>query len=221
MLGIVGFFNTALMDMAQRNKEPENFKRRQFVHHLSHLLWLTPFASSPVSAGVAVVDGVVNGHGLIDPPLLAPDFAVTDSNGESSQFHALLRGHVTAIQLIFTDCSNVCPIQGAIFRQAQDLIPEKHKPYIQLLSLSINPLNDKPPKLKAWLEKFSPKAGWIAVRPPFNAIDRIRAVFNQGRSDLSSHLTEVHIVNPRCELVWRSAPLPSAESIANKLIALS
>jgi protein SCO1 len=183
------------------------------------MLALTSMSASPFAlAGSAIVNGVVNAHGYINPPLLLQDFPVSDSEGKVSRIHDLLRHHVTAIQMIFTGCSNVCPIQGATFRQLQDLLPQQSP--IQLLSLSIDPLNDRPQELKLWLKKFHPKQGWLAATPDLHALTTVRAMFNFGQSDLNSHLTEVQLVNRSCELVWRSSELPAPEALADKLLAL-
>ncbi|MFZ6692224.1 SCO family protein [Undibacterium sp. SXout20W] len=185
---------------------------------LSLSLSLLPVASA--SAGTAVVDGTLGGHGYFYPPVLLPDFGVTDHTGKHASFRQILHGHISLVQLIFTSCSNVCPIQGATFSQLQELIPAAHRSKVQLLSITIDPLNDNPEALAAWLKQFNPQPMWKALRPDIKAIDTVRQLLNQNKTDVNSHLSEVLLVDASSKLVWRSSELPSSEALADKVLAL-
>ena len=185
---------------------------------LSLSLSLLPVASA--SAGTAVVDGTLGGHGYFYPPVLLPDFGVTDHTGKHASFRQILHGHISLVQLIFTSCSNVCPIQGATFSQLQELIPTAYRSKVQLLSMTIDPLNDNPEALAAWLKQFNPLPMWKALRPDLNAIDTVRQLLNQNKTDVNSHLSEVLLVDASSRLVWRSSELPSSEALADKVLAL-
>lgn len=52
---------------------------------------------------------------LVLPRVPAPQLSLTDTLGRSICLPALLRGKVTAVQLMFAGCSSTCPIQGAVF----------------------------------------------------------------------------------------------------------
>ncbi|WP_227107669.1 SCO family protein [Chromobacterium rhizoryzae] len=206
--------------MQGKGGAPLNPGRRRFAMGLAGLapLWL---AGPAALAKTAWAGNLALAHGEISPPLPLPDFMLNDSDGQRRSFHALLQRRVTAVQLIFTACSNVCPIQGATFRQVQDLLPESKRARIQLLSLSLDPLNDSPEQLRRWLARFRPKPGWRAARPELADLDLMLATFNQRRTDLSAHHTEVLLVDSKSRLVWRSTELPSAETIARTLLALA
>ncbi|KMN82795.1 hypothetical protein VK98_06940 [Chromobacterium sp. LK11] len=197
-----------------------NQGRRRFALGLAGLapLWL----ASPAALAKAVLPReLALAHGEISPPLPLPDFMLKDSDGLRRSFHDLLQRRVTAVQLIFTRCSNVCPIQGATFRQVQDLMPESKRARVQLLSLSLDPLNDTPEQLRRWLAPFRPKPGWRAASPALASLDLVLAMFNQRRTDLNAHHTEVLLVDAKHRLAWRSTELPSAETIARTLSALA
>jgi protein SCO1/2 len=157
-------------------------------------------------------------HGRVDPPVPIPDIPVRRAgDGASAGLAALLRGRVTALQLMFTGCSSVCPIQGAIFERVQDLLPEQQSAGIQLVSLSIDPRGDTPRAMQAWLERFDARAGWIAVAPTPKDLDRLLDLFGQGSNALETHTTQVNIIDRRAELVFRTPVLPSADAIASIL----
>jgi protein SCO1/2 len=157
-------------------------------------------------------------HGRVDPPVPIPDIPVRlAGDGASAGLAELLRGRATALHLMFTGCSSVCPIQGAVFQRVQDLLPDLKTRGIQLMSVSIDPLVDTPRAMHAWLERFDARAGWIAVAPRPEDLDRVLDLFGQGRNAVESHATQVSIIDRRGELVFRTPELPSADAVADIL----
>jgi len=164
-------------------------------------------------AGLVAAD-----HGRVDPPVPVPDLPVRRAgDGAPAGLAALLRGRATALHLMFTGCSSVCPIEGAIFERVQALLPDQQARGIQLMSLSIDPLGDTPRAMRAWLERFNARQGWIAVAPQRKDLDRLLDLFGAGRNAVDSHATQVNIIDRRGELVFRTPQLPSADAIANIL----
>jgi protein SCO1/2 len=156
-------------------------------------------------------------HGRITPPVPIPDLPVRCADGRSLSLPAIVQGHATALHCMFTGCSTVCPIQGAIFQRVQALLPDQGKQGILLLSLSIDPIDDTPAAMRAWLKRFDAREGWIAVAPEASDLNSLLDLFGQGRNAVESHATQVTIINRRGELIWRTPQLPSADSIADIL----
>jgi protein SCO1/2 len=155
--------------------------------------------------------------GRVDPPLPLPDIALELADGTRSGLRRLLGGKLTAVHVMFTGCSTICPIQGMVFQRLQELLPARTHPEVQLLSLSISPMEDTPQSLRAWLARYQLQPGWIAASPDPVALDTVQDLFGGGRGGLADHATEVSIVNRRAELVWRTYELPSPESLADIL----
>ncbi len=156
-------------------------------------------------------------HGRVVPPVPLPRMPLRCADGSPADLAALVQGRATAVHLMFTGCSSVCPIQGAIFQRVQSLIPDQSARDILLLSLSIDPLGDTPAAMRAWLQKFDARTGWIAAAPAPDDLDRLLGLFGQGRSAVENHATQVNIINRRGELIWRTPQLPAADSIADIL----
>jgi protein SCO1/2 len=83
--------------------------------------------------------------------------------------------------------------------------------------LSIDPIDDTPAAMRAWLKRFDARDGWIAVAPEASDLNALLDLFGQGRNAVESHATQVNIINRRGELIWRTPQLPSADSIADIL----
>jgi protein SCO1/2 len=192
-------------------KAPLDLTRRRLC--VGAAAWAAAAALAPRAfAGRVSAD-----HGRVDPPVAVPNVPVRRADGGPALLAELLRGHATALQLMFTGCSSVCPIQGAIFERVQELLPDQCERGIQLLSLSIDPLSDTPHAMHEWLERFEARKGWIAAAPQASDLNRLLDVFGQGRSAVESHGTQVSIIDRRGEVVFRTPELPSADSIADIL----
>ena len=84
----------------------------------------------------------------------APQLPPTDTLGRSICLPALLRGKVTAVQLLCAGCSSTCPIQGAVFAAVGQKV---RAPDVRLLSLTVDPLGDT-------RSRCTP--GWVALVIP-------------------------------------------------------
>ena len=148
-------------------------------------------------------------------------FQVLDTSGSAGGLNNLLRGKTTALQLMFAGCKASCPIQGAVFAQAQRLAQQAQMP-VQFLSLSVDALGDTPVRLQAWLRQFDARAGWLAAVPARVAdVDTITALLGAGGqgmlSSADAHNGQVHLINRRAEMVERTPMAPPAADIVSAL----
>jgi protein SCO1 len=161
---------------------------------------------------VLLAPPAIRGHGKINPPAPVPDVELVRYDGARTRFLPVVKGRVTAVHLMFTSCGTTCPIQAAIFRHVQDSMPGMEKSGIQLLSLSIDPENDTPGHLGAWLRHYHAGPGWIAAAPVPRDLPPVREFFGKG-SESSDHSTQVHILDRGGNLVWRTYELPTPGEI--------
>jgi len=159
--------------------------------------------------------------GPVAPAESVPSLACVLSDGRTATLVELLTGRTTALQLMFTGCSAVCPIQGALFARLQGMLPNQLARNIQLLSLSIDPLSDNPKALSTWLKRFDARPGWIAASPVLAALGRVTALFRSGVNDADDHSTQVYLINRGAKLVWRTSDLPTPREIADLLLQLA
>jgi len=123
------------------------------------------------------------------------DVAVRDQDGRELRFNRdLVKGRVVAINFVFTGCSAVCPLMGANFASVQQLLGDR-APQAALISVSIDPLNDTPAKLREWRDKFSKKQGWTLVTGRQNDMDRLLQSLGAAAPDPGSHAPFILIVD--------------------------
>jgi len=151
--------------------------------------------------------------GPVMPAVSAPALPLRRHDGATPVLAAQLRGGPTAVQLMFTGCSTVCPIQGALFSTLQAaLLAERHTA-VRLLSLSIDPLADDPAALSAWLRRFGARPTWSAAAPAPEALESMFSLFTGGAAAGDRHTGQVYLFDRHARLVWRTSELPPAEEV--------
>jgi protein SCO1/2 len=205
---------------------PVRLSTHQPAHGPARRRWLQGAGAMLLAGPVAVLGaprGDDSGHfpfgPLRRPRALAP-WPVWTHLGQQTTLQVLLQGKTTALQLMFTGCSATCPLQGALFAQAQRAL-QPGEAGLQLLSLSIDALGDSPVALARWLAKMGAQAGWLAAVPRVADVDTLIARLGQGGEPRPAgsdpHNGQVYLINRRAELVWRSASLPPAAQVVAAL----
>ena len=93
-----------------------------------------------------------------------PDVAVVDQNGKQVRFYSdLVKGKVVAINFVFTSCKAACPILGAGFAKLQETLDDRLGREVSLISVSVDPMVDRPERLKEWAARFHARPGWTFV----------------------------------------------------------
>ena len=161
--------------------------------------------------------------GLVTPPRAVPALPVTLHDGRASTLPALLRGRITALQLMFTGCSASCPVQGATFAALQGLVLGA-LPAARLLSLSIDPLSDDAAALDAWRRRFGATDDWLAAAPPMRLAEAMLD-FVQGRSApgrvADRHNAQVFLFDAQGRLAYRLAEFAAPRDIARAMTELA
>lgn len=174
-------------------------------------------ASSPLHAQHGTM-------GVVSPPIRLDDAWLVDQTGKNRLLSDLLLQSVTALQTIYTGCSSVCPLQGALFSAVQDRISKIRTRYpLQLISIGIDPLSDSPPALQEWLRRFQAGPAWKAATPSLRDVDRILMALSGSPLPLGNiavHSTQIYCFDAKGMLRWRSADLPRADDVYDVLRAL-
>jgi protein SCO1 len=167
--------------------------------------------------------GAHENAGLVKPPIEVPNVTVVSPDGVRAPLRNLLCGRVTAIQLMFSKCKSICPIEAATLARVQEALQalRDNSTYdIQLLSLSIDPLTDTSEVLKAWLERFGAQRGWTAASPAEADLGRVREFFDRASALGEDHSTAINLVDRNGLLVWRTLELPAPDEVATLLLQM-
>ena len=163
--------------------------------------------------------------GLVAPPEATPAVQLTVADGKPSAFKDLLTARTTAVQLMFTTCSATCPIQGAIFAEAQARLvglPATVGRDLQLLSISIDPLGDDPKALTAWLGRFGAKPQhWKAAVPRMQDLDRLLDFLRGRASGTDRHTAQAFLFDRQARLAYRTADMPAGGDLVRVMQELA
>ena len=91
-----------------------------------------------------------------------PNVPLTTQDGKTVRFYDdLLKGKSVAINLIYTHCTAACPLETAKLTQVQRILGDRVGKDIFFYSISIDPKNDTPAALKAYMAKYHVGPGWL------------------------------------------------------------
>jgi protein SCO1/2 len=122
-----------------------------------------------------------------DANYVIPNVTLVRHDGESVKFPAELDdGRPVVLNFIYTSCTTICPLSSQVFEQFQDALGKHHAP-IHLVSISIDPEQDTPARLRAYAAQFHAKRGWDYYSGPLAAIVAVQTAFNAYRGDKMQH----------------------------------
>jgi protein SCO1 len=140
-------------------------------------------------------------------PVDVPRVALQTQSGASIDFSSL-GGKWLLVDFIYTRCPSYCQASGSESAQLQDRLAEPiAQGRVELLSISIDPDRDTPPRLAAYLERSRDRGrGWLAARPlGRDGLQRLERAFGitvvaDGFGGYT-HNAAFHLVDPRGRLV--------------------
>ena len=123
-------------------------------------------AATVVAVAAAAVTLVSSNLGAAQPQSWAardfPNVELTTQDGAKVRFYDdLLKGKSVAIDLIYTDCKDECPLETARLVQVQKLLGDRVGKDLFMYSITIDPKHDTPEVLKEYADKFHAGPGWL------------------------------------------------------------
>ena len=91
---------------------------------------------------------------LIDPPVPAGEIQLTNQDGQPFSL-SQQRGKVVMVFFGFTNCTDVCPVTMAQFKQVKDALGTQAQDVV-FVFITVDPHRDTQPILKAFVNRFDP-----------------------------------------------------------------
>jgi protein SCO1/2 len=95
-------------------------------------------------------------------------------------------GRPVLMNFIYTTCPGICPIMSQTFSQLQDRLGAD-KARVHMISVSIDPEEDTPPRLREYAKKFSAGPQWQHYTGTVAASVAMQKAFNAYRGDKMNH----------------------------------
>ncbi len=144
-----------------------------------------------------------------------PDLELVDQDGRPTLFRSDLIGdRLAAVTFTYTSCSTVCPILDRVFQGVQEMLPDDDAGETVLITVSIDPVNDVPMRLKAHAEKVGAKPGWRFLTGNKATVTRLLRALEVYSADIFNHPPAVYVVDGDRDVWTRLNGFPSSDMIA-------
>lgn len=151
-----------------------------------------------------------------------PDIEVIDQDGGTHRLYSdLIKGRTVAITFLYTSCKTSCPAMTGLFGAVQQKLQAESRRPVTLLSISIDPVTDRPVQLKAVAKQFSAAPGWYFLTGTAPDVARLLSAFDVGRSALSDHPSVILIGNEATGQWSRHYGLASVPMVVELIEAVS
>lgn len=143
-----------------------------------------------------------------------PNVEVITQNGDRVHFYDdLIKGKIVLISFIFTSCTDLCPLTTARITQVVDRIQDQIGKTIFVVSITVDPENDTPEKLKAFADAFYKGPGWTFITGKPEDIRAINAKLGNKSDVATDHRNEIVLGNDTTGEWARNSPFADIESV--------
>lgn len=89
------------------------------------------------------------------------DVVLVNQNGEALRLYSdLLKGKIVVINSFFATCTGVCPMMNRKMAQIQAALGDRVGRDVLLLSITVDPENDTPARLRDYAATYGARPGW-------------------------------------------------------------
>jgi protein SCO1/2 len=104
------------------------------------------------------------------------------------------------VNFIYTSCPGICPLSSQVFSEVQHQLTASGN-HVHLVSISIDPENDTPAKLRAYAHKYAAGPGWNHYTGSVSAIAATEQAFGVYAADKMDH-APVTLVRKKADGPW-------------------
>jgi len=124
-------------------------------------------------------------HGVrIDPPAPAPNFTLTDQQGDLFTLQDQ-QGKVVLIFFGYTHCPDVCPITLSEYKRIKAILGKRAED-VRFVYITVDPERDTPERMRVYLQNFDPEfIGLTGSRQELELVWQKYGVYQQ-RQDTGS-----------------------------------
>lgn len=133
------------------------------------------------------------------------DIELLDQDGRKLRFYSdVLKGKTVVINAFFTTCTSVCPPMNRNLEKIQETLGDRIGRDVYIVSISVDPTTDTPPRLKEYAQKFHARAGWLFLTGKKENVDWALYKVGQYVESKDDHTTGFIIGNEATGL-WKKA----------------
>ena len=198
--GSQGDIDSLLKAFGVFTADPVSHSPAAFIADTRRGIWRKVDGLASPSTIVGVIDEVVkpSDHYLAHLPLVDQDGRRVDL------YDDLIKGHTIVLNSFFASCTGSCPVMAKTFLLMQRRLGDRVGDDVILVSITVDPENDTPAKLKEYAERIGAKKGWYFLTGTPAQVDAALAKLGQYAEAREAHKNIIIAGNDRTGL-WKKA----------------
>jgi protein SCO1/2 len=133
------------------------------------------------------------------------DVELMDQDGRKLRFYSdVLKGKTVVLSAFFTTCTSVCPPMNRNLEKVQEALGDRLGKEVFIVSISVDPETDTPPRLKEYAAKFHARPGWTFLTGKKENVDWALYKLGQYVEAKDDHTTVIIVGNEATGL-WKKA----------------
>jgi len=146
------------------------------------------------------------------------DVILINQDGEPQRFYNdLLKNKVVLINSFFTSCAGSCPVAMRLIAGIQERFEGQTGPALHIVSISLDPTIDTPPKLKAYAEEIKAGPGWQLITGDKANVDLALKKLGHYVADIETHINTIIVGNEATGL-WKKVFLLAGTDSLDEVI---
>ena len=153
-----------------------------------------------------------------------PNVELIDQDGNKVRFYDdMIKGKVFAINFIYTQCMDSCPLETAALRKVQKALGERMGKDVFFYSISIDGDRDNPAALKDYAKKFNVAPGWKFLTGKPEDVTLLRQKLGMYRGDgkaeqaLNEHGISILMGNEKAGQWIKRSPFEETQALVRVL----
>ena len=151
------------------------------------------------------------------------EIPLVNQDGKTMRLYSdVLKGRTVVINAMFTSCTGACPLMSNNMAKIQEWAGDRLGKDVYLVSISVDPTNDTPAKMKEYAARFKARPGWYLLTGSKENVNAALAKLGQAVETREAHTNLFLVGNDKTGL-WKKAfglakpedLIPVVESVLN------
>ncbi|MEA2338762.1 MAG: hypothetical protein QOE82_2769 [Thermoanaerobaculia bacterium] len=143
------------------------------------------------------------------------DVVLTDQNGHRVRLYEdVIKDRTVVMNSFFATCKGSCPIMTQTYSSLQERFGDHVGKDLMLVSISVDPANDTPPRLAEYARKAKAKPGWLLLTGSKEEVALALKKIGQSSDTPEAHLNIMIVGNDKTGLWKKAFALAKPEEIA-------
>lgn len=151
-----------------------------------------------------------------------PKVALVDQDGHPVRLGTdLLGSRLAVVNFVYTSCTSVCPMQSVVFSALQDALGERLGRTVELISMTVDPINDQAEQMKRYAQARGAREGWRWLTGDRRSVEQALKGFGAFTADYTQHPAMVLVGDPQRGEWSRFYGFPAPEVLMRRLDELA